>query len=161
MVLDLGCGTGESTRTIAEGAPDHWVFGLDRSEHRLAKAMACPSPENARFVRCDAAHLSALAAAAGWTIQRLYLLYPNPYPKPGHLRRRWHGHPVFPTLARMCASIELRTNWDIYAEEFAQGLVWMGREVERRDVESAGTFTAFERKYLGRGERCYVVRSPA
>ena len=47
---------------------------------------------------------------------------PNPWPKKDQLKRRWHGHPVFPEMISLCDHIELRTNWRIYAEEFKQAL---------------------------------------
>lgn len=161
VVLDLGCGTGESTIALAAQHTSCWVFGLDRSEHRLRRARDRSLPTNARFVRCDAAHFCSLACAANWDLHHLYFLYPNPYPKPGHLRRRWHAHPVFPTLARLQAGMELRTNWDLYAREFEMSLGVFGRQAECRSLEHMAPISAFERKYLGRGERCVVVRSPS
>lgn len=159
VVLDLGCGTGESTCALAAQFPLHLVLGIDRSEHRLRRAAQRSCPENARFVRCDAAHFCALACEAGWEISHLYFLYPNPYPKARHLRRRWHGHPIFPTLARIPAVLEMRSNWDVYAREFELGLIALGRDVRVLPVEHGTPISAFERKYMARGDSCIKVRS--
>jgi len=161
VAFDLGCGTGESTLALAAQSPSRLVLGLDRSEHRLRRAAERPRPDNARFVRCDAAHFCALASAAGWNVSHLYILYPNPYPKAGHLRRRWHGHPIFPILTQLPAALELRTNWEIYAREFELSLVELGREAAARRVEQEAPISAFERKYVRRGEGCTAVVSPA
>jgi len=37
IVLDSGCGTGESTRQIAQCHPDCLVIGVDKSDARLRK----------------------------------------------------------------------------------------------------------------------------
>jgi trans-aconitate 2-methyltransferase len=42
LVYDLGCGTGDVTRTIADRWPGATVYGLDNSPDMLAKAAATP-----------------------------------------------------------------------------------------------------------------------
>ena len=56
-VVDLGCGTGELTRQLADALPNSNVTGLDSSPQMLAKATAFASP-NLRFEQGDQAHLS-------------------------------------------------------------------------------------------------------
>jgi trans-aconitate 2-methyltransferase len=52
---DLGCGTGELTRGLAERWPQAQVWGIDHSEEMLAKAAALPAHPHLRFVRADLA----------------------------------------------------------------------------------------------------------
>jgi hypothetical protein len=68
---------------------------------------------------------------------------------------------VFPTLARLEAGMELRTNWELYAREFAISLGVFGRQAMCGAVDDGTPISAFERKYLVRGEECVVVRSPS
>ena len=56
-VVDLGCGTGELTRQLADALPDSDVTGLDSSPQMLEKAAAYAGP-NLRFVQGDQAELS-------------------------------------------------------------------------------------------------------
>ena len=129
LVLDSGCGNGESTRHLALAYPDAAVIGVDRSEARLGKSRSLELPENAMLVRAELASfwrlmLEAEAAADGHAlaasrVQRHFLLYPNPYPKPSRLNLRWHGHPAFPLLLAIGDELELRSNWKVYLEEFA------------------------------------------
>jgi trans-aconitate 2-methyltransferase len=56
-VVDLGCGTGELTRQLADALPDSTVTGLDSSPQMLEKAAAYAGP-NLRFVQGDQAALS-------------------------------------------------------------------------------------------------------
>ena len=60
QVLDLGCGAGTLTRTIAQAVPRGRVFGIDRNAHYIAYALnraRADGLENADFVHGDAASL--------------------------------------------------------------------------------------------------------
>lgn len=59
LVMDLGCGTGEHSRRLAEHGFD--VIGVDASPSMLAKAAEEPVPPNLRFVQGDIADAGALA----------------------------------------------------------------------------------------------------
>lgn len=162
VILDSGCGTGASTRSIALAHPDSLVIGIDRSSARLRRLRAACLPYregNAVWVRAELAAFWRLAARAGWRVERHYLLYPNPWPKASQLRRRWHGHAVFPTLLALGGQIELRTNWAVYAEEFARAArVVTGRAVAVGSVGTDPVTSPFERKYRARGEKLFAVR---
>ena len=162
LVLDSGCGTGEGTRRLAGRWPGHLVLGVDKSAARLSRVGASGRPVregNVAWVRAELASFWRLAVAAGWRAERHYLCYPNPWPKPRHLGRRWHAHPVFPQLLALGGELELRCNWGVYADEFARALgVALGRPapvVERVQVEAP--LTAFERKYAASGHVLYRV----
>ena len=150
LILDSGCGTGHSTRLIAAENPDSWVLGIDQSAARLATACSGDLPRreaNIIWVRAELSGFWRLALEAGWRLQAHYLLYPNPWPKPGHLQRRWHAHPVFPTMLRLGGYLELRTNWKIYADEFAQAIeIACGADASSSPLRNGRISTAFERK---------------
>ena len=154
MILDAGCGTGESTRRLTEQFPEALVLGVDKSAARLAK-YAHKIPENAFLVRADLSDFWRLAAAAGWRLQRHYLLYPNPWPKPEHLQRRWHGSPVLPFIVALGGWLELRSNWRLYVEEFAFALERRGFHAICETYQTSEALTPFERKYWASGQRCW------
>ncbi|PKM23032.1 MAG: SAM-dependent methyltransferase [Gammaproteobacteria bacterium HGW-Gammaproteobacteria-14] len=147
--MDSGCGTGRATVQLAEENPDVLVVGLDQSAARLERGrQRYPVlPDNALLLRAECADLWRLMVSAGWTLQRHYLLYPNPWPKPGHLQRRWHGHPVFPTLLALGGLLELRSNWSIYVDEMAQVLAFMGCSGSHGSFTASSPLTDFEEKY--------------
>lgn len=58
-----------------------------------------------------------------WNLETHYLLYPNPYPKTKRLKSRWYAHPSFPLLLQLGGDIVIRSNWEIYLEEFAQAVL--------------------------------------
>lgn len=155
LIIDSGCGTGKSTLDIAGAFPDCWVIGIDQSARRLEQTGARRFPYcsgNIVWVRAELATFWFLAQQAGWTLSRHYLLYPNPWPKASQLRRRWHGHPVFPTLLKLGGVLEMRCNWAVYAQEFAAALEQIrGTEVRAQEFQADGISSAFETKYRQSG----------
>jgi len=128
VILDSGCGTGRSTCMLARAHPDAAIIGLDRSEARL-EASAQPLPPNALLVRAECSSFWRLllqrdvegAGRSGLSAARVrhhFLLYPNPYPKAARLNLRWHGHPALPVLCGLGGTLELRSNWNVYLNEF-------------------------------------------
>lgn len=156
LILDSGCGTGHSTRLLALAHPEDFVIGIDKSEDRLTRAPEMPA--NALVVRAELADFWRLARGAGWRPVRHYLFYPNPWPKPGQLQRRWHGHPVFPELLALGGQLELRTNFELYAREFARALEIAGIEnAEVVSFHAQEPVSPFERKYADSGHELYKL----
>ena len=147
VILDSACGTAESTRFLSVQYKHSLIIGLDQSAKRLANSENKNLTDNAILLRCDCTDFWRLAQQAKWVFEKHYLLYPNPYPKPPHLQRRWHGHPAFPNLLAISQQVELRTNWRLYAEEFAAALRIAGHAVTLNQHHSNIAITAFERKY--------------
>src|SRR5690606_34846940 len=91
---------------------------------------------------------------------RHYILYPNPWPKIGHLARRWHGHAVFPTIVALGGVLECRSNWQIYIDEFAAALTQVSDIPTHCEAFIAEQpITPFERKYRDSGHvlwRCRI-----
>ena len=146
VILDSGCGTGESTIHIARRFPNIPVIGIDKSFARLNKA-GNPSqtageevPANAFWIRAELLDFWRLALelvkACKWTIPYHAVYYPNPWPKQSEATRRFHMHPIFPTLLALGGVTELRTNWEIYAREFAEAA-----RIVLSECSEAGTVT--------------------
>lgn len=160
LILDAGCGVGWSTLRLAEAFPDHFVFGVDQSVDRIERGKPAALPANACLVRADLVDFWRLLAEAGIRLARHYNLYPNPWPKIGHLARRWHGHAVFPVWRELGGVVECRSNWRIYIEEMALALQRLsGQPVVAETYATETPMTPFERKYLASGHglwRCRV-----
>ena len=76
-----------------------------------------------------------------------YLFYPNPWPKSAHLQRRIHGSAAFRTLLALGGQVELRSNWQIYVEEFGVAMSLAGSPGIVSQLEPEQPITLFERKY--------------
>ena len=161
VILDSGCGTGESTFHLVHQFPGYPVIGIDKSAVRLGKINSFPS--NAFYVRAELIDFWRLALekvkTGLWTIPYHALYYPNPWPKQSEATRRFHLHPIFPTLIRLALTTELRTNWEIYAQEFAQAarLLSPNANVTIQLIKEGEPITAFERKYKNACQQLWQV----
>ena len=87
-----------------------------------------------------------------------YFLYPNPWPKSEHLKRRWHAHPVFSKILKCSKKIILRTDWKIYLDEFKNAL-----EIHKYNVQKSGQLnlshgiTRFEQKFIKQERNLYEL----
>lgn len=159
LILDAGCGVGHSTIQLARQFPDAWVMGVDQSEDRLNRRKPYPDalmPKNMVLVRADLVDFWRLLGDDGHRLARHYVLYPNPWPKIGHLTRRWHAHPVFPAMLRLGGLFECRSNWSIYIDEMACALqLATGKTALVETFEAPSPLTPFERKYRDSGQMLY------
>ncbi|MDR2925093.1 MAG: SAM-dependent methyltransferase [Azoarcus sp.] len=162
LIVDAGCGVGHSTIELARTYSDHCVIGVEKSEDRLQRRKPYPDalmPSNMVFVRANLVDFWRVLAEDGLRLARHYILYPNPWPKIGHLGRRWHAHPVFPDILRLGGVLECRSNWAVYIDEFACALeLARGCPVAGEAFEAARPLTPFERKYRDSGQCLYRLR---
>ena len=167
LILDAGCGVGWSTHRLALQFPGHFVIGVDQSADRLARGMSGlrTGPSNLLLVRADLIDYWRLLHAAGVQLAHHYVLYPNPWPKIGQLARRWHAHPVFPTVVALGGEFECRSNWPVYIAECAAALNQLtGAAVAAECYTPTAILTPFEKKYLVSGHllaRCRTRLCPS
>ncbi|MCK9182805.1 MAG: methyltransferase domain-containing protein [Fibrobacteraceae bacterium] len=165
IVLDSGCGTGDSTLILSQKFPESPVIGIDKSEVRLAKVSKknAELPENVFFVRAELLDFWRLAFNAKWSIKFHALYYPNPWPKSSELRYRFHAQPIFPLFLKLSPALEMRTNWKIYAEEFAFAAkivfsrLGINAKVKLDEFIPLKTETTFEKKFVESGHKLWKV----
>jgi tRNA G46 methylase TrmB len=157
LILDACCGTARSTFAIAAAHPNCFVVGVDQSIHRLNKHNTMP--KNAVTIQANLLDLYRLIAAEQINLFKHYILYPNPWPKPTQLKRRWHAMPCFPDMLKLGGLIEVRSNWNVYIEEFAFALALSGFETEVREYSTHSPITAFEEKYIASGHPLYYLQT--
>ena len=131
--------------------PDHLVVGIDKSENRLAKH---PGGDRGNYLllRAPCEDIWRLLVDSGMRLDHHYLLYLNPWPKAAHLKRRLHGHNSFPLLLELGGRLELRSNWQLYVEEFGSAMHIAGQPGCVATVrEDTPALSLFERKYRDSG----------
>lgn len=155
MLLDSCCGTGLSTYTLACANPNTLVVGVDQSVSRLTREATHLNnlPANCLLLRANCEDFWRLCIEQNIHFTKHFILYPNPYPKPKHLQRRWHGHAVFPLLKTLAPQIELRSNWPIYIQEFAAAWqILTGQAGVIKNINPQNPLTLFEKKYAASGQ---------
>lgn len=163
IILDMCCGVGESSFHLALKNPNCLIVGIDKSEDRLVRNnnFKRDLPENLLLVRGELLDLWYLFATdpsfPKERVSKQYILYPNPWPKACHVKRRWHGNSIAPFIYKLSNEIVLRTNWKIYAEEFLMVSKYFEFTGEVSDYVSCEVTTPFERKYLASGHVIYQL----
>ncbi|HCG96396.1 MAG TPA: methyltransferase [Halieaceae bacterium] len=158
LILDSFCGTGMSTAKLASQQPKALVIGIDKSADRLRRHVHTQS-RNYHLIRGNCEHIWAQMVSANVVCAQHYLLYPNPWPKKAHLKRRIHGHPSFPLLKQLGGAIEVRSNWKIYVDEFAAASQLLGLDTQVESLSATDPLTLFERKYAANSENLWVCRA--
>ena len=159
LILDSCCGTAMSSFNLANRNPQSLVVGVDQSIHRLSKEGNEQSkPDNCILLRANCEDIWRLCLENNIIFEKHYILYPNPWPKSVHLKRRWHGHPVFPALKDLAKETELRSNWKLYLEEFAAAWQQLTtREFAVENLSFEQPLTLFEKKYSASGQDLFQL----
>jgi tRNA (guanine-N7-)-methyltransferase len=165
--LEIGCGKGLFLRNAAAAHPDVNWFGLERSSKHLRRAIdrvVKAGLDNVRFVKALAEEFLDEWAPDGG-LRAVHILYPDPWPKKRHHRRRLlgreRGGATVRSLARVIApggSLSVATDHTGYAEVIEE-TVGACPEFERMDHFHSQTLlpdpdapiTEFERKYRAEG----------
>ncbi len=170
--LEIGCGVGWHPIRYARQNPDRMLLAFERTSEKFGKferritrhREAGIALGNLRPFHADALEWLA-AQQPGPLFSRVWILYPNPYPKPKHRDRRWFSaklmEPLRPALLPQ-AEIRLATNLEAYAREAVStaradwGLELLSEtRLDALSPPPGGPRTHFEKKYLGRGEPCW------
>lgn len=162
--VEIGAGQGMHAVRYAIENPGRSLIAIERTKnrfHQLARRREDhPSLTNLFPVHCDAlsVFVHRIPDAA---IDRIFLLYPNPYPKEKQSNLRWYNMPFMDFLKTKLKSggqLILATNMDYYAEEAEQKMVadWRFQLRAKEHVtKDRAPRSHFEKKYLERGQDCW------
>ncbi len=162
--IEIGCGVGMHPIRYAMAHPDRTLFAIEHTVERFQSFQRRyenhKRPENLIPVHADAVEWVTHFVPAA-SVQRFFILYPNPWPRPGDERRRWYRLPFFGRLLETLVpggEVLLATNLEDYAQGAARWFTeaW-GLQVEVTPATGPAR-THFERKYLERGEKCWNTR---
>ncbi len=134
VVLEIGFGGGEHLLRCAENAPGTGFIGAEPFINGLAKCIAGIEQANLQNVRLHDADAAALLA---WlpdrSLVRIDLLYPDPWPKRRHWKRRLVNPANLKQFARILApdglfrfatDIPDYADWTLNMVRAEPGLVW-------------------------------------
>lgn len=166
--LEIGCGVGMHSIQRAMQHPDRFLVAIERTQNKFegfeARLKNHPNLPNLLPIRDDAvAVVSHLIPDS--SLDKLFLMYPNPYPKESQANKRWHRNPFVACMHQKLkpgGRLHLATNMPFYAVEaksWLQGLGLFRLEhemiFEQKDLGSPRlprARTHFEKKYLSAGQ---------
>jgi len=86
--VDLGCGDGSFLCELARRYPDQNFLGIERLVGRVAKACRkADALDNVRVLNVESSYAVRYLLPAA-SVETFYLLFPDPWPKRRHQRRR-------------------------------------------------------------------------
>jgi tRNA (guanine-N7-)-methyltransferase len=158
--LEIGFGGGEHMAAQAERRPDILVMGAEPFLNGLASAARHVDERglaNVRLYQGDAREV--LSALPGASLDRVFVLFPDPWPKARHHKRRLIQAEVLADLARvlkMGGRLRFATDWADYAAWTLEralatpGLRWTAaRADDWRTPPLDHATTRYEAKRLG------------
>jgi tRNA (guanine-N7-)-methyltransferase len=155
VAVEIGPGRGEFLATAARGAPQWNFFAIEHSASRtveVAQRLQRLGVANARVLCADATCLLALVPER--SVDAFYVLFPDPWWKRRHQKRRLMTPPFVATLRRALrvgGTIELMTDVDEY---FALAQAALAGDAGLQPLEAApprALQTSFARKAVNRG----------
>src|SRR5689334_9512101 len=167
--LEIGFGGGEHLAAEAAAHPRTGFIGCEPFVNGMAKALALIEAQNLANIRLhfgDAADLLAWLPDA--SLARIDLLYPDPWPKRRHWKRRFVQDASIVTLGRVLrpgAKFRFATDWPDYAEWTLERLMrsplftWTAEKADDwRNPWPGFTSTRYEAKAKQAGRvPCYLV----
>jgi tRNA (guanine-N7-)-methyltransferase len=170
LFLEVGCGAGLHPIRFAQQNPGHHLIACERTKEKFDKfkrRVENHQLDNVTPIYSDAIHwLHTHIHSIAHAFEKIFILYPNPYPKTGHRNKRFLAGPSFELLLQSLKPsglIELRSNELFYLEEakYLAKNVWNLELVSETSVcELEDLFrdvTHFEKKYLKNGQDCRQI----
>lgn len=164
-VSDFEIGAGQGLHAIRYSLmhPNRKVLAVERTKEKFEKFLG-RYERHSGLENLIPLHADAVSVVTHFipdrSLERIFLLYPNPYPKKKQTNQRWHNSSFMAYLLaklKVGGRLYLSTNLSWYALEAKVALTdqWqlkLASEAWVHDTRLAQTH--FERKYLGRGEVC-------
>lgn len=162
IVLEIGFGGGEHLLAHARRRPDVGFIGVEPFVNSMAKLVTALDQEpagNMRLYDDDATQLLDWLPAA--SIDQIDLLYPDPWPKPKHFKRRFVNARNLDRFARVlkpggvfrfASDIDTYVNWTLQHIDRHPDFAWTARRAaDWREPYPQWPGTRYEAKALREG----------
>jgi len=162
-VLEIGFGNGEVLATLAEANPNTNFIGIEvypSGIGALLGKMKSKALTNLRLIRGDAAIILP-RCFADHSLSKILILFPDPWPKKRHHKRRLIQADFVSTLADKLSPaglLHLATDCEDYAQAMHTTLAKSGRYQRLDTATPPRPVTAFERRGHALGHRTYEMQ---
>ncbi len=169
MALEIGFGGGEHLARQARAHPDWGFIGCEPFINGVAKLLAAVERDNLANLRiwdADARHLLPLLGTGSFA--RVFLLYPDPWPKKRHHKRRFVNRENLAQIHRIlkpggefffASDIPHYVAWTLWHVRAHGGFDWLAeRARDWRDPPADWLPTRYEQKALKAGRTPVYLR---
>lgn len=169
LEFEIGFGAGEHLAAQAAARPDHGFIGCEPFLNGVVGALGHIRErrlENVRIHMGDA--LEVLERLPDSSLDRLYLLHPDPWPKARHAKRRMMNHgPLDIIAAKLKSGCEFRLGtddptycrWSMMIMNQRRDFVWQAKSAQDFLVRPADwPETRYERKARRQGHEVWYFR---
>ncbi len=163
--VDLGCGDGTFLCALAQRMPEKNFLGVERMAGRVRTASRKAGPsrtggkiDNVRILHLETSYAVRHLLPPG-AVEVFYLLFPDPWPKRRHQRRRVVTREFLSAIADALANhgtLHIATDQLDYFEQISQ-LADQSRDFEKLEPNGSIDFpcTTFEKKFQTTGAAIY------
>jgi len=167
--LEIGFGGAEHMIAQARANPHVGIIGCEPFEEGVVKALAVVADETLGNIRLHADDARPLLRwlPAG-SLARVFILFPDPWPKTRHHKRRLFSAPFLDELARVVrpgGELRFATDWGhyarhaLYASASQKSFAWTATApADWRQRPFDWPQTRYETKGLAAGRPCYFFR---
>lgn len=161
LALELGCGKGRFLYEAAKAEPDINFIGVDIEANAMINAkreIEAAGLGNARLLRHDISQIEGIFDRE--SVERLYIHFPNPWPKKRHYKRRL-THPrqllQYHSFMKAGAPLFFKTDDTELYEMSLNYLPRFGFEIIKSSADLApeddptGIMTEYEERWRGQG----------
>jgi tRNA (guanine-N7-)-methyltransferase len=156
--VDLGCGDGSFLCALAHRMPDKNFLGIERLLNRVrTSARKAATLNNVRLLRLENSYAVRYLLPAE-SVERFYLLFPDPWPKRRHHRRRVFSHDLLDSIAAALGTggvLHVATDQFDYFQQIER----LRRVHPQFEIVCGDDFilpsTKFERKFREKGAPIY------
>ncbi len=169
MVLEIGFGGGEHLAHQARTHPEWGFIGCEPFINGVAKLLSAVERDNLANLRiwdADARHLLPLLGTE--TFARVFLLYPDPWPKKRHHKRRFVNQENLAQIRRIlkpggefffASDIPHYVAWTLWQVRAHGGFAWLAeRARDWREPPPGWLSTRYEQKALKAGRTPAYLR---
>jgi tRNA (guanine-N7-)-methyltransferase len=167
--LEIGFGGGEHLVAQAEGNPSVGLIGCEVFEEGMVKVLSAIHAADLKNIRvCSEDARALLRHLPPASLNKVFILFPDPWPKKRHVKRRLVNRGLLQELARVLApGAELRIATDIgdYLRTILASFrgnpdfAWQAKgAVDWREQGPDWPKTRYQAKALREGRRCYFLR---
>ena len=162
--IELGCGKGQFIRGMAAANPNVNFLGFEKSIKVALRCVKCCSdtdPENFYIVYSNGDVLASLFPEN--SVERIYLNFSDPWPKPGHYKRRL-THKGFLDIYKKVlvenGQVHMKTdNMDLFeysVEQFKENgweLLLVTYDLHNSQHNQGNIMTEYEEKFSSQGKK--------